>query len=111
LRSHCGPANGRKRYPSPARAFSVNDDEFAGDQSIGEIDAEAAGKVVVTDSGRIDRACLGGYRTEPWPILKGDGDDPFDHLCHLWRGEPEIPMPPLAVHRKQPSFPRCVLAV
>src|SRR5215469_17414736 len=57
--------------------------------------------MVVADAGRIDCARLGRYRAEPWPVFKSDSDDPFDHLRYLWRGEPEIAVPPVTVHRKQ----------
>src|SRR6266404_7902917 len=40
--------------------FDVEHDVFAGDERIGEINAEAAGKVVVANSGRTERACLRG---------------------------------------------------
>src|SRR6266567_85952 len=40
--------------------FVVEHDVFAGDERIGEIDAEAARKVVVANSGRTERACLAG---------------------------------------------------
>jgi hypothetical protein len=38
--------------------FVAEHDIFAGNQSIGEINAEAARKVIVADSGRTDHACL-----------------------------------------------------
>jgi len=38
--------------------FVVEHDVFAGDERIGEINAEAARKVVIANSGRTKRACL-----------------------------------------------------
>ena len=49
--------------------FVVEHDVFAGDESIGEINAEAAGEVVVANSGRTKRTCLtdsGRYRGLFW---------------------------------------------
>jgi len=49
--------------------FVVERDVFAGDESIGEINAEAAGEVVVANSGRTKRTCLtdsGRYRGLFW---------------------------------------------
>ena len=83
------------------RGFVAEHNISAGNQRIGEMNAEAARKVIVADSGSTDRACLTGYRREPWPLLKSDGDDPFDHLRHFRRGKPEIPMSPIAVQQKQ----------
>jgi hypothetical protein len=40
--------------------FVVEHNVFAGGESIGEINAEAAGQVVVANSGRTERACLTG---------------------------------------------------
>ena len=40
--------------------FVVEHDVFSGDESIGEINAEAARKVVVANAGRTERACLLG---------------------------------------------------
>ena len=40
--------------------FVVDHEVLAGDEEIGEIDAETARKVVVANSGRSERACLTG---------------------------------------------------
>src|SRR5215813_7342015 len=40
--------------------FLVEHDVVAGNESIGEIDAEAAGEVIVANSGRTERACFTG---------------------------------------------------
>jgi hypothetical protein len=40
--------------------FVVEHEVFAGDESIGQIDAEAAGEVVVADSRRTERAGFAG---------------------------------------------------
>jgi len=40
--------------------FVVEHDVFTGDERVGEIDAETAGKVVVTNPGRAEGACLTG---------------------------------------------------
>src|SRR5215469_9640676 len=82
----------------------VEHDVFVDDKSIGEIDAEAARKMVVANSGRTNGACLRGKRAEFWSLLKSDGDDPFDHLCHFRRSKPEIAVSPITLHRKQTRF-------
>jgi hypothetical protein len=94
--------------------FVVDDDEFAGDQSVGEIDAEAAGKVVVTDSGRIDRACLGDIGLNLGLFSRATATIPsiisatFGVASRKYRCRPlrSIASTPAFV-----SFPRCVLAV
>ncbi len=56
--------------------FVVDHDVFAGDERIGEINAEAARKVVVANSGRTKRACFTGERAVSRSLLESDGDDP-----------------------------------
>jgi hypothetical protein len=48
------PGAGRRDFSG----FVFEHDVFAGDKGIGEIDAEAAGKVVVANAGRTERACV-----------------------------------------------------
>ncbi|HYB43890.1 MAG TPA: hypothetical protein VEL75_19070 [Candidatus Methylomirabilis sp.] len=72
------------------RRFVVEHDVPAGDERIGEIDAEPAGQVVVADPGRAERAGSRRQRAESRSPLEGDGDDPVDHLNHRRRGQPEI---------------------
>ena len=79
----------------------VDHDVFMRDQRIGEINAETTRKVVVADSGRTQRACLTGEGAVSRPLFERDGDDPVDHLYHLRRRKPEIPMPPLSDRRQQ----------
>src|SRR2546427_6881302 len=79
----------------------VEHDVFAGDERIGELNAEAARKVVVANSGRTKRACFTGERAVSRSLLERDGDDPVDHVCHRGRGKPEIAMPPITDHRQQ----------
>src|SRR5262249_540537 len=57
-------------------------DVIAGDEGIGEIDAEAARKVVVADSCGTECARSIGERAVSRPLLKSDGDDSLDHLHH-----------------------------
>src|SRR5207253_7836539 len=74
----------------------VEHDVFAGDEGIGQINAEAARQVVVANSGRTQRACFTGEGPVARSLLKSDGDDPVDHVYHGRRGKPEIAMPPIA---------------
>src|SRR5262249_23515282 len=78
--------------------FVVEHDVFAGDERIGEIDAEAAREVVVANSSRTERACFPGKRAISRSLQKSDGDDPVDHVSHRRQGKPEIAMPPLTDH-------------
>jgi hypothetical protein len=75
-------------------------DVFAGDERIGEINAEAARKVVVADSGHTERACFAGQRAVSRSLFESDGDDRVDHVSHCRRAKPEMAMPPIADHRK-----------
>src|SRR5207247_8472160 len=66
--------------------FVVEHDVVAGGENIGEINAEAARKVVVAHSGRIQCACLTRERTVSGSLLESDGDDSVDHVGHTRRG-------------------------
>src|SRR5438067_9487762 len=87
--------------------FVVEHDVFAGDERIGEIDAEAARKVVVANSGRTERPGLTGERAVSRSLLESDGNDPVDHGCHGRLVKPEIAMPPITNHRQHTR--RCQL--
>jgi hypothetical protein len=85
-RTQCGkldPELGEKTRPCCRHlsGFVVEHDIFAGDESIGEINAEAAGEVVVANSGRTQRPCLTGERAVSRSLLEGDSDDPVHHIC------------------------------
>src|SRR5215470_448576 len=79
----------------------VKHEVFAGDERVGEIDAEAARKVVVANSGRAERVRLTRERAISRSLLEGDRHDPLDHAGDRRRGEPEMAMPPGTDHREQ----------
>jgi hypothetical protein len=66
--------------PCDLRRFVVEHDVVAGDQCIGERDAETACQVVVADPGRAEGLGLAGERAVARSLLEGHGGDPLDHL-------------------------------
>jgi hypothetical protein len=88
----------------------IEHDVFLDDKRIGEINAEAARKVVIANSACTNATCLTGWRAEFWFILKSDSDD----LCDFRRSKPEIAMTPISLHQEQArlrQLPEMVLAV
>src|SRR4029453_5624664 len=79
----------------------VEHDVLAGDEGIGQINAEAARQVVIADSRRTQRAGLTGQRAISRSLPERDGDYSPDHLDHGRRGKPEMAMPPIADYREQ----------
>src|SRR5215475_3118280 len=58
--------------------FVVEHEVFAGDERVGEVNAEAARKVVVAHSGRAERVRLTRERAISRSLLEGDRHDPLD---------------------------------
>jgi len=73
-------------------------------KKIGEVDAEATGKMVVANSGRAELSCLTRQGSVSRPIFECNGPDAVEHLDHSRRGKAEIPMPPVSDRFQQSSL-------
>src|SRR4029077_9406667 len=77
-------------------------DVFACDQGRGEINAQAAGQVVVADSRHAQLAALTGEGPVSRPVLERNRHDPLEHLGDPRRREAEIAVP-AGPHRRHQS--------